>query len=277
MITAGVLLFAYLIGSVPCGYLLVRAAKGLDVRKYGSHNMGAINVARVGGVWLGLVTLIADVGKALVMVLVAGMLAMPAAVVAAAAFLVMLGHAYSLWFLLRDGRFAEGKAVACALGVLVGLARLSVLPWRLALAPLGLWALGLIAPRALAGRWLWISPVTMLASACVPAAMWAAHPPRPYLILSVAMAALVLVRHRNNIRRLIAGTEPRIGERAGSVRPPLRGYPLTAPTRSTSWSAPGSGHQRRYQAARVHSTDPGPAASVRSVALPGSPRGSCDA
>jgi glycerol-3-phosphate acyltransferase PlsY len=217
MIATDVLLLAYLVGSIPFGYLLVRAMRGKDVRGYGSHNMGAINVARVGGVWLGVATLIADVGKAMATVLGARRLSMPASVIAAAAFLVMVGHAYSLWFLLRDGRFAEGKSVACALGIMIGLARLSVLPWRLALAPLGLWVFGLLAPRLLAGRWYWISPVTMLASVCIPAAVWAAHPPRPYLVLSVAMAALILVRHGNNIRRLIAGTEPRLGGRPAQV------------------------------------------------------------
>jgi len=223
MVTVGVLVAAYLVGSVPFGYLLLRAAKGLDVRAYGSHNMGAINVARVGGVWLGLATLAADVGKAMGTVFMTRCLGMSATVVATAALLVMVGHAYSLWFLLREGRFAEGKSVACALGVMIGLALTGVLPWRLALAPLGLWLVGLLAPRVLAGRWYWISPVTMLASACIPAAMWVAHPPRPYLILSLAMAALILARHRNNIRRLIAGTEPRLGER---VARPSRRQPI---------------------------------------------------
>jgi len=213
MTMASMLMLAYLVGSIPFGYVLVRVVKGLDVRDHGSHNMGAINVGRVGGMWLGIATLVADAGKAMAMVLLAHRLAMPASVVAAAAFLVMAGHAYSLWFLLRDGRFAEGKGVACALGVMIGLAQVNVLPWPSALAPLSLWALGLVAPRVLFGRWYWISPVTMLASACIPAAVWAAHPPGPYLFLSVAMVALILARHRNNIRRLIAGTEPRLGER----------------------------------------------------------------
>jgi acyl-phosphate glycerol 3-phosphate acyltransferase len=233
MMTAGVLVLAYLVGSIPFGYLLVRVVKGLDVREYGSQSIGATNVARVGGVWLGLATLAADVGKATGTVLVAHRVGMSAAVVAAAAFLVMVGHAYSLWFVLCHGRFAEGKSVACALGVMIGLARIGVLPWQVALAPLALWAVGLLAPRVLTGRWYWISPVTMVASACIPAAVWAAHPPRPYLILSAAMAALILVRHRNNIRRLIAGTEPRLGERPR----PLADAPESRPAAQTeaSW------------------------------------------
>lgn len=225
MVTVVVLVAAYLVGSVPFGYLLLRAAKGLDVRAYGSHNMGAINVARAGGVWLGLATLVADVGKAMGTVLVTRRLGVSATVVATAAFLVMVGHAYSLWFLLRDGEFAEGKSVACALGVMIGLALISVLPWQLALAPLGLWVLGLLGPRVLAGRWYRISPVTMLASACIPLAVWAAHPPRPYLFLSLAMAVLILIRHKNNIRRLIAGTEPRLGERLPEAASGVNGDP----------------------------------------------------
>jgi glycerol-3-phosphate acyltransferase PlsY len=213
MTSAGLLLLAYLVGSIPFGYLLVRGIKGTDVRAYGSHNTGAINVARVGGIWLGLVTLLADAGKAAAVVIGLHTLGMPATTIAVAAFLVMLGHSYSVWFLIRERRFAEGKSVACALGVMAGLARNGILSWGLALAPLGLWVLGLLAPRVLAGRWYRISPVTMAVSACLPVFMWAANPPEPYLILSVAMAGLILLRHKNNIRRLIAGTEPRLGER----------------------------------------------------------------
>jgi len=212
VLTAAVLAFSYLVGSVPSGYLFVRAVKGADVRAYGSHSLGAINVARVAGPWVGLATLSADAGKAVAVVLIVRALAMPAAVVAAAAFLVMAGHAFSLWFLLRDRRFAEGKSVACALGVMVGLALIVVLPWRLALAPLGIWVLGLLTPRLLSGRWLPISPVTMLATVCIPPAVWVAHPPSPYLYLSLGMAALILIRHKNNIKRLLAGTEPRLGQ-----------------------------------------------------------------
>ena len=236
MVTAGLLLGAYLVGSVPFGYLLLRVVRGVDVRSYGSHNIGAINVARAGGTWLGIATLLADVAKAMAVVLATHGLAMSASVVAAAALLVMLGHAYSLWFLLRDGRFAEGKSVACALGVMIGLACVGVLPWPLALTPLGLWIFGLIAPRALTGYWHRISPVTMAATVCIPVVVWVAHPARPYLALSLAMAALVLVRHRNNIRRLIAGTEPRLGQ------PPAQmiadGQPASSRGRSGGRSQP---------------------------------------
>jgi len=228
--TVALLLLAYLVGSVPFGYLLVRATKGLDVRNYGSRSVGAINVIRVGGIWLGVMTLVADVGKALGIVLVAARIAPSPGAVAAAAFLVMVGHAYAPWFLLRERRFSGGKSVACALGVLLALAHVGVLPWRLALAPLAVWLVGILAPRLLTGRWYWISPATMLASACVPLAVWAAQPGRAYLLLSVGMAALVLVKHKDNIKRLRAGTEPRLGER-------LRESPAAGPQHTPRSSA----------------------------------------
>lgn len=208
--TAGLGVAAYVVGSIPSGYLLVRAFRKLDVRDYGSQNVGAINVFRVGGPGLGLLTLLADAGKALMVVLIAAAIAPSAGTIASAAFLVMVGHAYSAWFLLTERRFSEGKSVACCLGCLIGLAWVgaSYMP----LVPVGVWAAGLLGPRVLTGRWCCISPATMAAAISVPLAVSAARPATPYMILAVAMAALVLVRHKNNIRRLLAGTEPRLGQ-----------------------------------------------------------------
>lgn len=214
MLTSIVLvLLAYLIGSIPSGYLLVRAVRGLDVRDGGSHNVGAINVIRVGGAWLGLLTLLADVGKALGVVLLASVVAASPWAIACVALAVMVGHAYSAWFLLRERRFSEGKSVACALGVLMGLACVGGLPWLAAVAPVGVWAAGLLGPRLLTGRWSRISLATMTATVAIPVAVWAAHPAPAYVALGVAMCTLILVRHKNNIRRLRAGTEPRLSER----------------------------------------------------------------
>jgi glycerol-3-phosphate acyltransferase PlsY len=213
LVPIALVLLAYLIGSIPSGYLLVRARRGVDVRRYGSHSIGTTNVCRVGGRWLGLATLAADVGKALgIVLLIAACVGSPAAI-AAGALAVMLGHAYSLWLLVWERRFSEGKAVACALGVLVGLVGISVLRWWLAAAPVLLWLSMLLAPRIATGRWPRISPATMLAAASLPLVMWSARPGESYLLLSLGMAALILVRHRNNIKRLLAGTEPRLGDR----------------------------------------------------------------
>jgi len=217
--SAALVLLGYLAGSIPFGYLFVRAMRGLDVRDYGSHNVGAINVIRVGGAWLGILTLLADVGKALGVVLLAAAVGPSAWTVASAAFAVVVGHAYSLWLLLRERRFSEGKSVACALGLLTGLACVGGLPWLAVVAPVGVWAAGLLGPRLITGRWWRISPVTMAATICIPLAVWASDPAPAYLALAVAMCALILVRHKNNIRRLRAGTEPRLGERLSPAGP----------------------------------------------------------
>ena len=210
--TVTICILAYLVGSVPFGYLLVAAATGEDLRSYGSGGTGAINASRVGGPWIGLLTLAADVGKAAAITVAAAATRRPA-VIAAAALSVLVGHIYSAWFLVRGGRRPESKGVACALGVMIGLAQSRVLPWGLALLPLGVWLFGLLVPRALTGRWYWVSPVTMLATLVLPLAVWLAHPALPYLVLSVMMAGLILIRHKGNLQRLRAGTEPRWGER----------------------------------------------------------------
>ncbi len=204
---------AYVVGSMPSGYLIVRGLRGIDVRDYGSNNVGAINVFRVGGKWLGIATLAADVGKALGIVLLAGLLRLGPWAVCAAAFGVMLGHALSAWFLLTEGRLSEGKSVACCLGVVVGLAWLGLWPWYVAVIPPALWIIALVGPRLVTGRWWRISPVTMAATVSVPVVVWLNGVGGAPLTLSLAMALLILVRHKNNIRRLWQGTEPRLGER----------------------------------------------------------------
>ena len=212
-ITLGILLLALLVGSIPFGYLLVRATSGKDVRSFGSHSIGAINVFRVGGRWPGILTMVLDVGKAFGMVLLAAALVRDPWVIASTAFLVMLGHAYSLWLFLKNRRFSEAKSVACAQGIMVALGVLRVLPWTAAMLPIGVWALGLVGPRLLTGRWPCISLATMAATLVIPVAVLSADPGMSYKVLSIAMSVLILVRHKNNIRRLRAGTEPRLGER----------------------------------------------------------------
>lgn len=215
-----VCLLAYLVGSVPSGYLLIRAIRKVDVREYGSHSIGAINVCRVGGLWLGVGTLLADAGKALAVVLLARALALSPWAIAAASFLVMAGHAYSVWLFLAEGRFSEGKSVACALGVLLGLSLLRAVPWYVAVVPVSVWLSSLIGPRLLTGRWSYISPATMAATVSLPLAAFLAQAGAAYLGLSAAMAVLILVRHRNNVRRLLAGVEPRLGDRLSSTALP---------------------------------------------------------
>jgi glycerol-3-phosphate acyltransferase PlsY len=203
----GLAVLAYLIGSVPCGYLLVRWRRGLDVRQHGSHNVGAINVLRVGGPRLGLLTLLCDAAKAWAVVVLAWhLLASPWDVVACA-LAVAVGHAYSVWFLLAEGHFAEGKSVATTLGVLLGLAQISQLPWMAVLVVLGVWITGLVGPRLVTGRWQPLSLATISATLTMPVTVWAASADRPWVALGAALAALVLWRHRPNLARLLSATE----------------------------------------------------------------------
>jgi glycerol-3-phosphate acyltransferase PlsY len=239
MLTPALLwVLAYLIGSIPSGYLLIGAIRKVDVREYGSHSIGAINVCRVGGVWLGAGTLLADAGKALVVVLLARSLVSSPWVIASAGILVMAGHAYSLWLFLAEGRFSQGKSVACALGVLFGLSLLRAVPWHVAVVPVGVWLSGLIGPRLLTGRWSYISPATMAATVSLPLAAFLAQAGAAYLALSTAMAVLILVRHKNNIRRLLAGTEPRLGDRLSSTALPSTSGRRTSVPRSEARRVP---------------------------------------
>lgn len=203
----------YLVGSIPFGYLLVRAALRVDVREHGSHNVGAINVFRVGGPGLGLATMVADMGKALAMVLAAGAAGLSDPGIATVAMAVLVGHAWSAWFYLRERRFSEGKCVASAMGVVIALAIRGAWPWTVVAVPWTVWIGGLLGPRLLRGRWSWISPATMAAVVSVPVSVAGVATAPAYRALSVLLALLILARHRNNIRRLIAGTEPRLGER----------------------------------------------------------------
>lgn len=204
---AGALLAGYLAGSVPFGLLLTRIAGLGDIRRIGSGNIGATNVLRTGRHGLAALTLLLDGGKGAAAVLLARALLSPDAALLAGLG-AMLGHVFPVWL-----GFRGGKGVATALGILLALA------WPVGVAAMTVWALAAAVFRysslaALAA--IGLSPV---AAILLPGG----GAPRGRLaILALAVAALVFVRHETNIRRLLAGTEPRIGRRAGSddPRPP---------------------------------------------------------
>jgi len=183
-------LFAYLLGSVPTGYILGSLA-GVDVRKAGSGNVGATNVARVVGKRHGIFTLVADIAKGFVPVVIAlnlGLTSTATALVGVAAF---LGHLYPVFL-----RFRGGKGVATALGVLLGVA-----PWATLLLAV-VFALAAFASRT-------VSLSAMIAAAVAPVALWVFSYPPVLIGMSVFLAFLIIWRHRANIKRLLAGTEPK--------------------------------------------------------------------
>jgi len=183
----------YLLGSVPFGLLLTRAAGLGDVRKQGSGNIGATNVLRTGRKDLALATLALDGGKAAAAALIALALAGPsaAAVAAAAAF---IGHCYPVWL-----GFSGGKGVATYLGAALAL-----------LFPLGLTLCGIwLASAALFG---YSSLAALIAAAAAPLIALAAG--RGVLAAALAVMTLVVFwRHRSNIARLARGEEPAIGRK----------------------------------------------------------------
>jgi glycerol-3-phosphate acyltransferase PlsY len=190
-------LAAYLLGSIPFGLLLATLFGGGDVRKAGSGNIGATNVARVVGPLAGILTLIFDAAKGTAAVWLAGhVTGENAAWMMAAAFAVLLGHCFPMWL-----KFKGGKGVATALGVF------------LALSPLAAVGAMLIFTLFVA-YWRFISLGSIAAAAAMPLLiyfLWAPRhaPPVVVDIGTLAIALLVIYKHDGNLQRLVEGTEPR--------------------------------------------------------------------
>jgi glycerol-3-phosphate acyltransferase PlsY len=183
----------FLLGSIPFGLLLTRAAGLGDIRKVGSGNIGATNVLRTGNKKLAAATLLLDAIKGLAPVLAFNLMAGPAPAVAAAAGAVV-GHMFPPWL-----GFKGGKGVATTLGVLVGLS------WVLGAITCALWLV-------LAALFRYSSLAALLSILIGAIAAWHFVPVgAPVVCL---LAALVWVRHHENIRRLLNGTEPKIGKKA---------------------------------------------------------------
>ncbi|MDR5653370.1 glycerol-3-phosphate 1-O-acyltransferase PlsY [Ruixingdingia sedimenti] len=184
---------AYLLGAVPFGIVMARVFGLGDLRQIGSGNIGATNVLRTGNKAAAALTLVLDAGKGAAAVLAArALLAEDAAQVAGGA--AFLGHLFPVWL-----RFKGGKGVATFLGTLLALA------FPVGLAACGTWLLVAVAAR--------YSSLSALVAA-VAAPVWAVVLGRADLVaLAVVLAALIVERHRANIARLLAGTEPRIGRK----------------------------------------------------------------
>ncbi len=204
------LLFGYLLGSVPFGLILTRAAGLGDIRKVGSGNIGATNVLRTGNKGLAAATLLLDALKGTVAVLVAKLFMGDQAGLWAG-FAAFLGHLFPVWL-----GFKGGKGVATYIGVMLGAA------WPLALVFSGAWLLVAVVLR-------YSSLAALIAAIATPFAALAGigdHiiPWRGSLfLLATAMTALVFLRHHANIRRLLNGTEPRIGARKSDEDAPAAG------------------------------------------------------
>jgi len=188
----GPFLLGYLLGSIPFGLLLTRAAGLGDIRKVGSGNIGATNVLRTGHKGLAAATLLLDALKGIAAVLIARQLGELAAVGAAAG--AVLGHMFPVWL-----SFKGGKGMATALGVMWGLA------W-----PVG--AIACAAWLAFAAVFRYSSLATLLSVVVAAIAAWFLTDSRAAMLLTL-LVPLVWARHHQNIARLLASTEPKIGQR----------------------------------------------------------------
>ncbi|UVK52738.1 glycerol-3-phosphate 1-O-acyltransferase PlsY [Mesorhizobium sp. AR02] len=184
------LVFGYLLGSIPFGLLLTRAAGLGDVRKIGSGNIGATNVLRTGNKGLAAATLLLDALKGTAAVLIAGHFAPETAIWAGLG--AFLGHLFPVWL-----GFKGGKGVATYLGVLIGLA------WQVALIFAIVWLV-------MAFLFRFSSLAALTAAVVVPIALYFMSTPQ-IAALFVVMSIIVFIKHRANISRLLAGTEGKIG------------------------------------------------------------------
>jgi acyl phosphate:glycerol-3-phosphate acyltransferase len=185
-------LFGYLLGSIPFGLLITRAAGLGDVRKIGSGNIGATNVLRTGNKGLAALTLLLDGLKGTVAVLIAGLYGADLAIIAG--FLAFIGHLFPVWL-----GFKGGKGVATYIGVLAGLM------WKVALVFAAVWIAVALLLR-------YSSLAALIAAVIVPLTLLIMGY-QDFAVVFAVMSVIVFIKHRANISRLMAGTESRIGSK----------------------------------------------------------------
>ena len=200
------LLFGYLIGSIPFGVILTRLAGTEDLRTIGSGNIGATNVLRTGRKGLAAATLLGDALKGTVAVLVARYFGgSEAALIAGAG--AFAGHLFPVWL-----GFKGGKGVATYIGILLGLA------WPSAVFFCALWLL-------VAATFRYSSLSALVASALTPLFLWFTATPAMTALIA-ALTVILWIKHRENIRRLLSGTEGKIGGAKAPANTPVSGETL---------------------------------------------------
>ncbi len=187
---AALVALAYLLGSIPTGLLLGKAY-GIDVRKEGSGNIGATNLYRTVGRKVGAMTLTGDCLKGLLPVLAVKYSSLPPDFAAWVGLAAFCGHVFSLFL-----KFKGGKGVATALGVFLALAPMAV-------------AIAIAVFAAIMSSWRYVSLGSIAAAAIMPVAVALRGGNRALVTVTLIIAVIVILRHHENIRRLIAGTENR--------------------------------------------------------------------
>lgn len=187
--------FSYVLGSLPTAYLLVRLMTGDDVRYTGSGNVGATNALRTAGWRVGVAVTVIDMLKGAIPVWLMEQYNPESGWVAAAMLAAVVGHCFPVWL-----KFRGGKGVATGFGAFLVIAPLS------ALAALALWIVVLVISR-------WVALASMVASASFPLVLKLIDRPDKVTLMSVSAAAvLIILRHNSNIRKMLAGSEVKVGD-----------------------------------------------------------------
>lgn len=192
----GLMLLAYLMGSLPFGLWIAKIWANINIREYGSGNIGVSNVLRTVGIVPAIIVLILDAGKGLAPVLLARRFLDDDVAWLAVGVCAVLGHSLPVF-----ARFKGGRGVATTCGVMLGLS------WKVLLVLFGIWSGTLWLTR-------YISLASILAAVALPISLVVFSYPTVYVIFGIMLGAFVIWRHRPNIRRLAAGTEYRIGQKA---------------------------------------------------------------
>lgn len=183
---------AYLLGSIPFGYLIVRRKIGADIRETGSGGTGATNVSRRAGKAAGVLTLLLDAAKGCAAVVIAQLISGDNWVIALAAIAALVGHIFPVWL-----GFRGGKGVATAVGIFA------------VLAPIPLLCAGVIF-LALVVTTRYVSLGSIVAAVLIPVFVWFLSGSQPLLIAAIVAAALIVFAHRGNMKRLASRTESQI-------------------------------------------------------------------
>lgn len=184
---------AYLLGSISVGLLLAKM-KGTDPRAVGSGNIGATNVMRAAGKTTGALTLVGDALKGFLPVAVAFFIGESKLIVAAVGLAAFLGHLFPIFL-----KFKGGKGVATALGVYLGLNPFAVL-------------IAVIIFVFVLLKWRFVSLGSLIGVAVMPFLLYVLNAPGQYIYLVLIIGTLIFIKHKDNIRRLITGTESKIGD-----------------------------------------------------------------
>ena len=187
------LVFAYLLGSIPTGVILAKAFSNVDPRTQGSKNIGATNIYRTAGKKLGIITLLGDILKGVIPVVIARGALESHLWIGAVALAAFLGHLYPIFM-----KFKGGKGIATGLGAFLALAPLSAI-------------LSLLVFLAVVYKWRYISLGSLTATAAFPIFLALLNPHHLYIPFAVIIGVLIFYRHRENIERLLGGRESKFG------------------------------------------------------------------